>query len=528
MTDESQTRLDDFERALSLAEAARVEFCYKDALRQVLVALKLAEDNADRLRQSRAHAEHARLLSRLGLFAEAVSAAHAALRLAESDAASSARALGALGNAHQTLTPSEGGIRDYALMLAKAREAGDADLEAHALRGLCAGNLILHQMELRGGAEANDPAIRGYAVDALNYALESTTISLRTDDSKGVFLGRHLQVGSLMAAGDLLRARQENEDLLRTVEATDFREADQYAAITLKLHGQIDLREEDVGAAEQRTLKALALFEKRGDLRQASDCFNTLSKITERKGDYKAALDWQRRGFEGFMRFASTSARAHAAAMEVREDAEHARALAAAQQARADGLERRNEDLAREAVLLARGALEDSLTGIANRRRLDQELAALITDRLGRHHCSLALLDIDHFKQVNDRFLHTTGDKVLARMGAILRQCSREKDLVARFGGEEFAIVFVNVEAGDVALACERFRQAVAGAGWSDLNSELTVTVSIGFCDFAEVDDNLEELIKLADNRLFQAKRGGRNRVIGPPPPERRALQQCG
>lgn len=516
MTDESQTTTDDFEEELRLAEEAVADLRYEDALRQVLVALKLAEDKDDPIRQSRAHAEHARLLLKLGLFAEAVSAAHAALPFAEGDPASGARALGALGSAHQTLSPAEGGIRVFGLMLEKAREAADASLEAQALRGLCAGNLILHHMALAGGAEADDPVIKGYAEGALNHAVESTAIGQRADDSKGIFLGRHLHVGSLLAAGDLLRDRRGSEELLLAVRTADSSEADSYAAITLKLLGQIDLREEDVAAAERRTLQALALFERRGDLRQAADCFNALSKITERKCDYKAALDWLRRSTDAFERFASASARAHAAATEVREETARVRALAAAQRARADRLERSNEDLSREAARFAQSAMEDSLTGIANRRRLDQELAALIGDRRARQRCSLTLLDIDHFKQVNDRFLHTTGDKVLAKMGAILRQCSREEDLVARFGGEEFAIVFVNVDADDVSRACERVRQAVASARWSDLNPGLTVTVSIGFCRFDEVGDNLEELLTVADDRLFQAKRSGRNRVIGP------------
>jgi tetratricopeptide (TPR) repeat protein len=120
---------DDFKEALRLAEEAGADFRYEEALRQVLRALKLAEQEDEALRQSRAHAEHARLLSRLGLFAEAVSAAHAALRLTEDDAASVARALGALGTPLQTLSPAEGGIPMFELMLAKAREAGDAVLK---------------------------------------------------------------------------------------------------------------------------------------------------------------------------------------------------------------------------------------------------------------------------------------------------------------------------------------------------------------------------------------------------------------
>ncbi|HWH84439.1 MAG TPA: GGDEF domain-containing protein, partial [Burkholderiaceae bacterium] len=264
------------------------------------------------------------------------------------------------------------------------------------------------------------------------------------------------------------------------------------------------------------TLQALALFEERNDLRQAADCFNALSDITEAKGEYKAALGWLRRASDAFTRFASASARAHAAAMEVREGAERARALAASHLARAERLERSNEELAREAERLARTSLEDALTGIANRRALDQRLSALFSDRRGRARCSLALLDIDRFKWVNDTFLHTTGDKVLVRLGAILRECSREKDVVARFGGEEFAVVFVDIDPAEVDGACERMRQAVEGTPWAELHTDLAVTVSIGYGHFDEGGESVEELVKVADARLFQAKRAGRNRVAGP------------
>lgn len=124
---------------------------------------------------------------------------------------------------------------------------------------------------------------------------------------------------------------------------------------------------------------------------------------------------------------------------------------------------------------------------------------------------------------MNDRFLHTTGDKVLAKVGAILRQCSRQGDLVARFGGEEFAVVFVNGDTADVAQACERIRVAIANAEWSEFHPELRVTASIGFCHFDEIADSVDHLIKVADGRLFQAKRGGRNCVVGPTQPTPRA-----
>jgi diguanylate cyclase (GGDEF)-like protein len=324
-----------------------------------------------------------------------------------------------------------------------------------------------------------------------------------------VFLATHLQIGALMWAGDFVSARRESSELLRLASASDLRGKLGFEVIALEHLGQLDLREGHLSEAEARVREALALHEKRRDLRQSADCFKTLSSISERKGDYKAALHWERRSSDAFARFASASAHAHASAMEVREGAARARESAALQKERADRLELTNVELAREAH-------EDVLTGIANRRGLDTKLTELFADRRGGRRCSLALLDVDHFKQVNDTFLHTTGDKVLARLGAVLRECSREKDVVARFGGEEFAVALVDIDPAEAGAACERIRAAVAGAAWSELHPDLLVTVSVGFAHFSEAGEGVADLVKLTDARLFDAKRAGRNRVVGP------------
>lgn len=488
-TSSTEPGFDLFTQTLLAAEEAAADLRYEEALQQVLEALKFAEDRLETLNQSRAHAEHSRILSKLSLFAEAVTSAHAALRLAHGDPASEARALGVLGTANQTLLPPEAHVPIYELMLDKARQAGDKELEASGIRGLCISHLIRHQLDARDGTGTDDAELRGHADAALTLAREATRLCQIQGDKERTFLGRHLQVGALMKAGDMAEARRESESMLHAAE--DLQRSDMYRAITLKLLGQIELEHGELSAAEERITQALVLFEEGNDLRPAADCFNTLSEICEAKGEYKAALGWLRRGNDAFTRFASASARAHAAAMEVREGAERARALAATQQARADRLERSNQELSRE-------ALEDALTGIGNRRGLDIRLAALFADQRGRRRCSLALLDIDRFKWVNDTFLHTTGDKVLTRIGAVLRECSREKDVVARFGGEEFAVAFVDIDPTEVAAACERIRAAIAGVLWAEFHPDLVVTVSVGFGHFDEADESVEELVKVA------------------------------
>ena len=106
---------------------------------------------------------------------------------------------------------------------------------------------------------------------------------------------------------------------------------------------------------------------------------------------------------------------------------------------------------------------------------------------------------------------------MLRRLAGILKQNSRACDVVARFGGEEFAILFVGLDADQALLACERVRLAIRDADWAVLHAQLQITVSLGFGHFDETEDDGLEILKLVDQRLYDAKNSGRNRVVGPP-----------
>jgi diguanylate cyclase len=127
----------------------------------------------------------------------------------------------------------------------------------------------------------------------------------------------------------------------------------------------------------------------------------------------------------------------------------------------------------------------------------------------------VALLDVDHFKRVNDRFSHGVGDEVLRRLAALLSAQCRSNDFAARYGGEEFALVLHDVGVTRAETICERVRAAVEAFAWNQIAAGLAVTISIGLADVAaasSVADGLSE----ADRRLYQAKACGRNRVVGP------------
>ncbi|HWH84614.1 MAG TPA: hypothetical protein VNU71_20490, partial [Burkholderiaceae bacterium] len=216
-TSSTENPPDTFEEMLRRAEDAAADLRYQEALRHVLEALKLAEEQQDALRQSRAHAEHSRVLCKLSLLADAVTAAHAALRLAQDDPVCGARALGVLGTANQALLPPEAHFAFYESMLEKARQAGHQGLEASAIRGICIAHLIQHQMAVMGGASADDPVVRSYADSALKYAREATRLCEVVGDAEqgNAYLSRHLQVGALIQLGDLTEARRESEAMLQ-------------------------------------------------------------------------------------------------------------------------------------------------------------------------------------------------------------------------------------------------------------------------------------------------------------------------
>ncbi len=162
-------------------------------------------------------------------------------------------------------------------------------------------------------------------------------------------------------------------------------------------------------------------------------------------------------------------------------------------------------------------SITDGLTGLYNHRyfkeHLDQEL-----NRASRHnlHVSLAMADIDYFKKYNDTYGHPAGDALLSAVGHLFRDNIRKIDLAARYGGEEFSLVLVETNKHAAGIVAEKIKKLIAEHLFSSANGndDHRITISIGVATFPDDAQTSDELIKIADDRLYRAKENGRDCVV--------------
>jgi diguanylate cyclase (GGDEF)-like protein len=259
----------------------------------------------------------------------------------------------------------------------------------------------------------------------------------------------------------------------------------------------------DWSGAKRAFEEALTLLGDGGSARERRDACDGLARACEAIGDAWGAL-------------AAVKA---ARLIETQMDDEEARRVAAQRQHRAE--------LARVTERRVRLVEQDPLTGLSNRRALETWLKS--NAREGDAMFSLLLLDLDGFKDINDRFGHAVGDHVLQDVGKLLRQSCREADIPVRYGGEEFVVALPDTDAHEAYVIAERIRTSIASFPWSRVAPGLAVTTSVGCASSDETsvdgpgsdaghtqlgaDASLDAVLARADRRLYEAKRQGRNRV---------------
>ena len=160
-------------------------------------------------------------------------------------------------------------------------------------------------------------------------------------------------------------------------------------------------------------------------------------------------------------------------------------------------------------------AIYDTLTGLYNRRYFEEKLGVDAQKSFhGGTPLSLVMVDLDHFKKVNDAFGHTEGDQVLCKISSLLKNSVRKKDTVARYGGEEFILILPEAGLEESFVIAERIRRLVERTSFEVGQAQVNLTVSMGISHFpSHRAKSKEELIKMADRALYDAKRGGRNKV---------------
>jgi diguanylate cyclase (GGDEF)-like protein len=279
------------------------------------------------------------------------------------------------------------------------------------------------------------------------------------------------------------------------------------------------LGETDAGLAHLH--EALDLAEAQGAREYVYAAHGAMAEAYERQGDTGRALEHHRAFHKVWREVFSTETNRRIQNVRVRAEVQQTQREAEILREKNEALTRADEEKARlleqlrtQAAELERQTREDGLTGVFNRRHLDTLLSVEWERvlRFGRA-LTLAMLDVDHFKQVNDRFSHAVGDEVLRTVARILRENTRGVDVVARYGGEEFCLILVETRVDEGARLCDRLRTMVQVHDWSAIRPGLAVTVSIGVAGLHEAEAP-DALLSAADARLYAAKHAGRNRVF--------------
>jgi diguanylate cyclase (GGDEF)-like protein len=277
------------------------------------------------------------------------------------------------------------------------------------------------------------------------------------------------------SAGHLLTEGNALAECLRTAaEAQRLRGENAAAQATLERAARV---------CEERELKS-----SRARVREAQ------AQLYAATGRYREAYEEHRRFYTDMQALQSAQREAQARALQAVFETDEAR---------------RSSERFREM------AQRDALTGLYNRRFVDERLAILLegaTDHPAP--LSAALVDLDHFKRINDTLSHATGDAVLQQIAALLTEAATGSAVAARMGGEEFLLILPDTDLDEAVRRCEQLRRSIHAHPWRSVTGDVPVTASIGVTTVGDGKSTPSALLSQADRNLYAAKRTGRNRVV--------------
>jgi diguanylate cyclase len=495
---------DQLMRARSVAMLARILHLQNEmdeAYRRALEGALLCEEAGDLTAAAQAHEVAARILLDVGDMDEALKEGLKATEAAEAtnDLVASVAAMRAMTNIYAALRQWDTALEYGERYSETTRLLGDPSVEGIAVATVA----------YVYGAMFSEASDRGDDEQARVMGEQSATLSraaMMMSRAAGNRLNENTAVANLAELLSEIGRPQEALDLLDSWPADPVLDTGNMIAHHRESRGTVLAR---LGRYQEAAeLLALAVAEAPTRQYRVTAC-RALAMVLEELDDLRGALDAYKQLFTLVTEQISDQALRAASVAAVRLETAQARARLAQAQMEASALQQSNENLSRHSDDLRRQALEDPLTGLPNRRRLDQLLASDLRS------FTLVLLDVDHFKRVNDGHSHLVGDAVLRELGNVLSSTCRDGDTALRFGGEEFALLMQGTSREGAMKMAERARMSVQSYDWAALAPGLAVTASFGVAMGDEVDTSIE-LLALADRRMLTAKENGRNQVIGP------------
>jgi diguanylate cyclase (GGDEF)-like protein len=372
---------------------------------------------------------------------------------------------------------------------------------------------LARQIRETGDWAAADQAVQ----DGLKYAKKALAMAVASKNPYREVLA--LDNGAVLLAldGDHLGSLRQLEEALRLAIEHGYHSLElccRYHQATVLLLQ--DRMQEAIPVLEAALKRAIELSERPTQLQ----VLLALSEALERTGCFELALRRHKQfvALERQLRSTVAATRVRMLAQLVdletaRLEAALARNEALQHRARTQELEDENRALERRTMDLDRRVNEDALTRLSNRHHLEAELPRLFAEAyVQARPLALVILDIDHFKHVNDTFGHGVGDAVLVRLARLMVSTRRVGDLIGRLGGEEFLLALPGLDEPGAIDLCQRLRRTVETNDWAEIRPGLRVTVSLGICARSDEPD-VDALVERADAAMYRAKRAGRNRV---------------